>query len=210
MRRLYRSKVVNNLSSLGAKRYGGIAKALMNREGHETEKGEDCMQNSLQWLRVWLQEVHFLGHVVNQSGIHVNQGYYHRFIINFSMIAKPLTLLTQKNQKVCKANVVADALSRKEWVKPKHVRPMAYDYSIRITVINFQHRVMAFNQENILAERLHSLDQQMERKGDGSLYLMDRIWVSLVGGMRTVIMDEALRPVSTISLERDKMYFDSR
>ncbi|GJS04068.1 reverse transcriptase domain-containing protein [Tanacetum coccineum] len=72
----------------------------------------------------WLQEVHFLGHVVNQSGIHVDPskieavknwkapttpsevrsflglaGYYRRFIANFSKIAKPLTLLTQKNQK---------------------------------------------------------------------------------------------------------------
>ncbi|GKE01114.1 putative reverse transcriptase domain-containing protein, partial [Tanacetum coccineum] len=75
----------------------------------------------------WLQEVHFLGHVVNQSGIHVDPGkieavknwkapttlseirsflgladYYHRFIANFSKIAKPLTSLTQKNQRyVC-------------------------------------------------------------------------------------------------------------
>ncbi|GJZ50098.1 putative nucleotidyltransferase, ribonuclease H [Tanacetum coccineum] len=72
----------------------------------------------------WLQEVHFLGHVVNQSGIHVDPskievvknwkapttpsevrsflglaGYYRRFIVNFSKIAKPLTSLTQKNQK---------------------------------------------------------------------------------------------------------------
>ncbi|GJV24393.1 putative reverse transcriptase domain-containing protein [Tanacetum coccineum] len=30
--------------------------------------------------------------------------------------------------------------------------------------------------ENVLAERLHGLDQQMERKEDGSLYFMDRIW----------------------------------
>ncbi|GJX74233.1 putative reverse transcriptase domain-containing protein [Tanacetum coccineum] len=49
----------------------------------------------------------------------------------------------------------------------------------------------AFNQENILAERLHGLDQQMERKGDRNLYFMDRIWVPLVGGVRTVIIDEA-------------------
>ncbi|GJS49430.1 putative reverse transcriptase domain-containing protein [Tanacetum coccineum] len=72
----------------------------------------------------WLQEVHFLGHVVNQNGIHVDPskieavknwktlttpfeirsflglaGYYRWFIANFSKIAKPLTLLTLKNQK---------------------------------------------------------------------------------------------------------------
>ncbi|GKB02651.1 putative reverse transcriptase domain-containing protein [Tanacetum coccineum] len=72
----------------------------------------------------WLQEVHFLGHVVNQNGIHVDPskieavknwktpttpseirsflgltGYYRRFIVNFSKIAKPLTSLTQKNRK---------------------------------------------------------------------------------------------------------------
>ncbi|GJW84064.1 hypothetical protein Tco_0157209, partial [Tanacetum coccineum] len=71
-----------------------------------------------------LIEVHFLGHVVNQNGIHVDPskieavknwkthttpseirsflglaGYYRRFIANFSKIAKPLTSLTQKNQK---------------------------------------------------------------------------------------------------------------
>ncbi|GJU18806.1 putative reverse transcriptase domain-containing protein [Tanacetum coccineum] len=36
----------------------------------------------------WLQEVQFLGHVVNRDGIHVDP----------SKIAKPLTLLTQKNK----------------------------------------------------------------------------------------------------------------
>ncbi|GKB41434.1 hypothetical protein Tco_0886376 [Tanacetum coccineum] len=45
----------------------------------------------------------------------------------------------------------------------------------------------AFKQENVLTERLHGLDQQMERKGDESLYFMDRIWVLLVG----IVMDEA-------------------
>ncbi|GKA39936.1 putative reverse transcriptase domain-containing protein [Tanacetum coccineum] len=74
--------------------------------------------------KFWLQEVHFLGHVVNSEGIHVDPseieavknwkppktpteirsflglaGYYRRFIANFSKIAKPLTLLTQKNKK---------------------------------------------------------------------------------------------------------------
>ncbi|GKA87118.1 putative reverse transcriptase domain-containing protein [Tanacetum coccineum] len=71
----------------------------------------------------WLKEVQFLGHVVNRDGIYVDPskiesvknwkipessteirsflglaGYYRRFIKNFSKIAKPLTLLTQKNK----------------------------------------------------------------------------------------------------------------
>ncbi|GJV64582.1 putative reverse transcriptase domain-containing protein [Tanacetum coccineum] len=45
--------------------------------------------------KFWLQEVQFLGHVVNRDGL---AGYYRRFIENFSKIAKPLTLLTQKNK----------------------------------------------------------------------------------------------------------------
>ncbi|GKC58732.1 putative reverse transcriptase domain-containing protein, partial [Tanacetum coccineum] len=72
----------------------------------------------------WLQEVHFLRHMVNNNGIHVVPskieevknwmapktpseirsflglaGYYQRFIANSSKIVKPLTSLTQKNHK---------------------------------------------------------------------------------------------------------------
>ncbi|GJX19593.1 reverse transcriptase domain-containing protein [Tanacetum coccineum] len=62
-----------------------------------------------------------------------------------------------------KANVVADALTRGE----------------------------AFKDENVIAEGLNGTDQQMEKREDGSLHYMDRIWVPLVGGVRTKIMDEA-------------------
>ncbi|GKF53579.1 hypothetical protein Tco_0160489, partial [Tanacetum coccineum] len=74
-------------------------------------------------------------------------GYYRRFIENFYKIAKSLTILTQKSLPdgpkdfvVCcdasgiglgcvlmqrgKVNVVDDALSRKERVKPKRIRAM--------------------------------------------------------------------------------------
>ncbi|GKB38950.1 putative reverse transcriptase domain-containing protein [Tanacetum coccineum] len=72
----------------------------------------------------WLQEVCFLGHVVNKNDIHIDPskieaaktwktvktpfkirsflglaGYYRRFIMKFSKIAKPLTSRTQKNQR---------------------------------------------------------------------------------------------------------------
>ncbi|GJT80029.1 putative reverse transcriptase domain-containing protein [Tanacetum coccineum] len=41
--------------------------------------------------KLWLREVQFLGHVINGLA-----EYYHRFIENFSKIAKSLTILTQK------------------------------------------------------------------------------------------------------------------
>ncbi|GJV35896.1 putative reverse transcriptase domain-containing protein [Tanacetum coccineum] len=249
----------------------------------------------------WLQEVHFLGHVVNQNGIHVDpskieavknwktpttpseirsflglSGYYRRFIANFSKIAKPLTLLTQKNQKYVwgveqeeafqalkdnlydapiltlpdrvedfvlkiheknytthdlelgavvfalktwrhylygtksviytehkslqhifdqkelnmrqrrwielfsdykfvihyhpgKANVVADALSRKERLKPRRVRAMAVTIQIGMREKIQAAQSEALKQENILMENLHGLDQQMEKKEGESL-----------------------------------------
>ncbi|GKA73061.1 reverse transcriptase domain-containing protein [Tanacetum coccineum] len=44
---------------------------------------------------------------------------------------------------------------------------------------------------NAPAEMLRGLDDQMERMSDGALYYLDRIWVPLMGDVRTLIMDEA-------------------
>ncbi|GKC50040.1 putative reverse transcriptase domain-containing protein, partial [Tanacetum coccineum] len=97
---------------------------LMNRVYKPYLDKKEKLYAKFSKYEFWLQEVHFLGHVVNQSGIHVDPskikvvknwkaptmpsevrsflglaGYYRRFITNFSKIAKPLTSLTQKNQK---------------------------------------------------------------------------------------------------------------
>ncbi|GJT04915.1 putative reverse transcriptase domain-containing protein [Tanacetum coccineum] len=73
---------------------------------------------------VWLESVQFLGHMINNKGVHVDPakveairnwsapttptevrqflglaGYYRRFIEGFLLISKPLTKLTQKNKK---------------------------------------------------------------------------------------------------------------
>ncbi|GKD98279.1 reverse transcriptase domain-containing protein, partial [Tanacetum coccineum] len=286
----------------------------------------------------WLQEVHFLRHVVNSDGIHVDPskieavknwkvpktpseirsflglaGYYRRFIANFSKVAKPLTSLTQKNQKyewgkeqeeafqtlkdnLCnapilslpegsedfvvycdasnqgfgcvlmqrgkviayasrqlkiheknytthdlelgavvfalkiwrhylygtksiiytdhkslqhifdqkelnmrqrrwielfsdydceiryhpgKANVVADAFSRKERVKSRRVRAMSMTIqsSVKDKILVAQSK--ASKVENATAEMLRGRDQQMEKKEDGGLYFIDRGWDSI-------------------------------
>ncbi|GJZ57613.1 hypothetical protein Tco_0613107 [Tanacetum coccineum] len=78
-----------------------------------------------------------------------------------------------------KANVVADALSRKERVKPRRVRAMAM-----------------------------TIQSGIESKEDESLYFMDRIWVLLVGDVRMVIMDEAHKSRYSVHSGADKMYHD--
>ncbi|GKC73676.1 putative reverse transcriptase domain-containing protein [Tanacetum coccineum] len=57
-----------------------------------------------------------------------------------------------------KANVVDDALSRKEWVKPKRVRAMAMTIQSEVKGMILAAQGEAFNQENVLDKRLHGLD----------------------------------------------------
>ncbi|GKD92336.1 reverse transcriptase domain-containing protein, partial [Tanacetum coccineum] len=109
-----------------------------------------------------------------------------------------------------KANVVADALSRKEQLKPKRVRAMAVTIHAGMREKIQAAQSEALKQENVIIENLHGLDQQMEKKKGESLYFMDRIWVPLVGSMRTMIMDEAHRSKYSVHPRADKMCHDLR
>ncbi|GKC68551.1 hypothetical protein Tco_1101149 [Tanacetum coccineum] len=73
-----------------------------------------------------------------------------------------------------KANVVADALSRKERVKPRRVRAisMTIQFGVKRMILAAQSEV--FKQENATTEMLRSLDQLMERKEDGD-YKMENL-----------------------------------
>ncbi|GJY47846.1 putative reverse transcriptase domain-containing protein [Tanacetum coccineum] len=97
-----------------------------------------------------------------------------------------IELFSDYECKICyhpgKANVVADALTLCE----------------------------AFKQENVFAERLHRLDQQMERKEYRNLYFMDRMWVPLVGDMRMVILNKDHKSKYFVHPKADKMYHDLR
>ncbi|GKE58974.1 putative reverse transcriptase domain-containing protein, partial [Tanacetum coccineum] len=89
-----------------------------------------------------------------------------------------------------KANVVADAQSRKERVKPKRVRDMniVLQSSIKDRILATQKEAM---DESAGLQR--GLDEMIELRNDGALYYPDRIWVPLKGDIRTLIMDEAHR-----------------
>ncbi|GJW10895.1 putative reverse transcriptase domain-containing protein [Tanacetum coccineum] len=165
----------------------------------------------------WLQEVHFLGHVVNHDGIHVDPSkieavknwkapttpseirsflrlasYYRRFIEEAFHTLKDI---------LCNAPI----LSLPDGIKDFVVYCEASNQGLGCVLMQrgksgvksgvkrmiLSAQSEAFKEDNAPVERLHRLDQQMEQKKDESLYFMDRIWVPLVGGVRTIIIDEA-------------------
>ncbi|GJT60704.1 putative reverse transcriptase domain-containing protein [Tanacetum coccineum] len=106
-----------------------------------------------------------------------------------------------------KANVVADALSRKERVKPKRVRAMnmILQSSIKDRILTAQKEVVDES-----AGMQKGLDEMIEQRSDGTLYYLDQIWLPLKGEVRTLIMDEAHRSKYSIHPGADKMYYDLR
>ncbi|GJT66263.1 hypothetical protein Tco_1017743 [Tanacetum coccineum] len=59
---------------------------------------------------------------------------------------------------------------------------------------------------NAPAKMLRGLYKQFERKDDGGLYFVDRIWVSLSSNMRTLIMDEAHTTKYLVHPGADKIF----
>nr|GFA34677.1 hypothetical protein [Tanacetum cinerariifolium] len=59
-------------------------------------------------------------------------------------------------------------------------------------------------------QMLKGLDKQPERKEDGRLYLVERIWVPVYGNLRTLIMNEAHATRYSVHPGADKMHYDLR
>nr|GEU46494.1 putative reverse transcriptase domain-containing protein [Tanacetum cinerariifolium] len=60
------------------------------------------------------------------------------------------------------------------------------------------------------AEWLRGLETHFERRDDGGIYLFDRIWISSVGAVRKLVMNEAHTSRYSVHSRVDKMYYDLR
>ncbi|GJV14390.1 putative reverse transcriptase domain-containing protein [Tanacetum coccineum] len=109
-----------------------------------------------------------------------------------------------------KANIVADVLSRKEWLKLRRDRAISMTIHSSIEARILEAQSEAFKNVNAPAEMLKGLDKQLERKEDGGLYLAERIWVPVYGNLRTLIMNEAHATRYSVHPGADKMYYDLR
>nr|GFB39346.1 putative reverse transcriptase domain-containing protein [Tanacetum cinerariifolium] len=109
-----------------------------------------------------------------------------------------------------KANAVADALSRKERAKPRRVRALSMTIHFNIKAKILEAQSEAFKNTSTPTKMLKGIDKQLERKEDGKLYLVERIWVPIYGNLRTLIINEAHATRYSIHLGANKMYYDLR
>ncbi|GJX68410.1 putative nucleotidyltransferase, ribonuclease H [Tanacetum coccineum] len=107
-----------------------------------------------------------------------------------------------------KANVVADALSRKERIKPLRVRALVMTLHPKLPSQILEAQTEAIKEENIKAENLRGMDKAFEVRPDGTRCIKNQSWLPLFGYLRDVIMHESHKLKYSIHPGSDKMYQD--
>ncbi|GJR63094.1 reverse transcriptase domain-containing protein [Tanacetum coccineum] len=107
-----------------------------------------------------------------------------------------------------KANVVADALSRKERIKPLRVRSLVMTIHPKLPSQILKAQTEALKEENIKAENLQGMDKAFEIRPDGTRCIKKRSWLPLFGNMRDLIMHKSHKSKYSIHPGSDKMYQD--
>ncbi|GJS70669.1 putative reverse transcriptase domain-containing protein [Tanacetum coccineum] len=119
-----------------------------------------------------------------------------------------------------KANVVADALSRKEREPLLRVRALVMTISLDLPKQILNAQTKARKLENIKNEDVRGMlvensknpeairTEKLEPRADGTICLNGRSWLPCYGDLRTVIMHESHKSKYSIHLGFDKMYQD--
>ncbi|GJV11155.1 putative reverse transcriptase domain-containing protein [Tanacetum coccineum] len=115
-----------------------------------------------------------------------------------------------------KANVVADALSRKECIKILRVRALVMTIGLDLPKQILEAQTEAQKPENFKNEDIGGMirkdipKEKLEPRADGTLCLNGRSWLPYYGDLRTVIMHESHKSKYCIHLGSDKMYQDMK
>ncbi|GKD05939.1 putative reverse transcriptase domain-containing protein [Tanacetum coccineum] len=107
-----------------------------------------------------------------------------------------------------KANVVADAMSRKKRIKPLRVRALVMTISLNLPKKNLNAQDEARKEENYITEDLCGMIKKLEPRADETLCLKNRSWIPCFGDLRALIMHESYKSKYSIHPGLDKMYQD--
>ncbi|GKA83919.1 putative reverse transcriptase domain-containing protein [Tanacetum coccineum] len=107
-----------------------------------------------------------------------------------------------------KVNVVADALSQKDQIKPLQVRALIMTVHPKLPSQILNAQTEALQEENIKAENLRGMDKAFEVRPDGTRCIKNRSWLPLFGNLRDLVMHESHKSKYSIHSGSDKMYQD--
>ncbi|GKA57461.1 putative reverse transcriptase domain-containing protein, partial [Tanacetum coccineum] len=107
-----------------------------------------------------------------------------------------------------KANVVADALSRKEKIEPLRVRALVVTIGLDLPSRILEAQREAVKIENIEAKDISGMLKKVETRVDGTLCLDNRSWLPCYDDTRSLIIHESHKSKYSIHPGSDKMYHD--
>ncbi|GJX95932.1 hypothetical protein Tco_0351730 [Tanacetum coccineum] len=117
---------------------------------------------------------------------------------------------------VRKANVVADALSHKEWIKPLRVRALVMTIGLDLPKRILEAQIEALKPENLENKDVGGMirkdipKENLEPRADGTLCLHGRSWLPCYGDLRSVIMHKSHKSKYSIYPGSEKMYQDMK
>ncbi|GJX01921.1 putative reverse transcriptase domain-containing protein [Tanacetum coccineum] len=154
-----------------------------------------------------------LQHILNQKELNMRQHHW-------------LELLSDYDSEIRyhpgKANVVADALSRKERDQPLRVQALVMTIGLDLLKQILNAQTEARKPKNIKNEDVGGMlvenaknpeairTEKLEPRADGTLYLNGRSWLPCYGDLWTVIMHESHKSKYSIHSGSDKMYQDMK
>ncbi|GKC35346.1 putative reverse transcriptase domain-containing protein [Tanacetum coccineum] len=106
------------------------------------------------------------------------------------------------------ANVVVNALSQKERIKPLRVRALVMIIGLNLPVQILNAQAEARKEENFKTEYLCGMIKKLEPHSDEMLCLKNRSWIPCFGDLKALIMHESHKLKYSIHLGSDKMYHD--
>ncbi|GJZ87609.1 hypothetical protein Tco_0659219 [Tanacetum coccineum] len=108
-----------------------------------------------------------------------------------------------------KANVMADALSRKERIRPLRARALVMTVHNNLPKQILDAQKEAMKRKNVRAEKLGRLTKKIfEFRPDGTHCFGKRVWLPRFSGLRDLIMHESHKSKYSIHPGSDKMYQD--
>ncbi|GJT34534.1 putative reverse transcriptase domain-containing protein [Tanacetum coccineum] len=113
-----------------------------------------------------------------------------------------------------KANVVADALSRKERSRPLRVRALVMTMGLNLPKKILEAQTEALKPENLTAEdvggmlRQDLIKEKLNPRMDETLCLNNRSWLPCYGDLKTLALHESHKSKYSIHPGSDKMYQD--